>query len=124
MDTFQRALASLGKIKTPLTVTALTVIVFYYLLRQILQLGIFPQMTQGGAAQFLSILLDRVFWLAVIGFVFGGVLFALPYILPDRRSGKVELLDARLNSDLGTTSTKGRLALSEDRRDQDKNPRR
>lgn len=46
MGDFQKALAAVGSIKTPITVTALIVVVFYYLVRQILSLNIFSVLTQ------------------------------------------------------------------------------
>lgn len=104
MDGFQRALAAVASIKTPITVTALIVIVFYYLLSQVLSLGVFATLTQSDSSHLLEAVLSKVFWLAVLGLVFGGVLFAIPYVLPNRRSGEITLVDASLNQDLSSYS--------------------
>ena len=104
MDGFQRAFATVASIKTPITVTALIVIVFYYLISQMLSLSVFTTLTQSDSSHLLEAVLSRIFWLAVLGLVFGGVLFALPYVLPNRRSGAVTLVDASLNQDLSSYS--------------------
>ncbi|NKK71925.1 hypothetical protein GFM13_16355 [Rhizobium leguminosarum bv. viciae] len=102
MDFFQKALSSLGAIRTPITVTALIIVVFYYILSQLLQLQVFSTLTQADTGHFLTAVLDKIFWLAIAGLVFGAILFALPHILPDRLKSTVELVDARINHDLGT----------------------
>jgi hypothetical protein len=105
MFDIHRALTAVAKIKTPVSVTALTIVVFYYIIRQLLSLNVFAPLAQGQTGALLESVLSKVFWLAIAGLIFGCISFALPYVWPDRRIGKVEILDASLNEDLSTYSS-------------------
>ena len=100
MGDFQKALAAVGSVKTPITVTALIIVVFYYLVQQILSLKIFSVLTQADTYGLLHAVLDKIFWLAILGLIFGAILFALPYVFPKRLNSKVTIIDQRLNGDL------------------------
>ncbi len=61
----------------PLSITALLILVLYLIYRQILQLDIFPQLSQSIAYNVISKLIDYLFILSIIGLVFGAILFIL-----------------------------------------------
>ena len=103
-EAFNRALSVLTGVKTPITVTALIVLVFYYLIHQMMGMSVFQPLTQAESGRLLESILRKVFWLAMAGLVFGGVLFALPHFFPSRRNSSVELVDMRLNDDLSDSS--------------------
>jgi hypothetical protein len=73
----------------------------------VLSLGVFVNLTQTDGVVLQSIL-SKVFWLALAGLAFGALLFALPYILPNRRVGHVDLVSADVNPDLSNYSTSAR----------------
>jgi hypothetical protein len=104
LEAFHRVLAALSSVKTPITVTALTIVVFYYLVNHVLSLSVFVNLTQTDTGVVLQSILSKVFWLALAGLAFGALLFALPYILPNRRAGHVDLVSADVNPNLSNYS--------------------
>lgn len=61
----------LDRIKTPLTLGGLVVLVLYEIYSQILKLGIFPQLTATSAAVIVQDIIRYMFWLAVLAVVLG-----------------------------------------------------
>jgi hypothetical protein len=108
MDRFERVIAAVSVVRTPLSITAIVLIVFYYLVQQMLSLGIFSTLTGSDTALFINNALSKVFYLAVLGLFVGAGLFALPYVAPKRRGSKVNIVDASINDDLGPAVTKGK----------------
>src|SRR5262245_17379535 len=59
------------KIKTPLALAGLVVIVLYLLVKQVLALDVFSNIGGSGTLRVLENVLDSVFWLATIAVVLG-----------------------------------------------------
>jgi type III secretory pathway component EscU len=71
----------LEKIRTPLALGGLTVLVLFFLYKQILDLAIFPKLDEYQAFQIINLLLRNVFWLAIISVILGGISYILQFFL-------------------------------------------
>jgi hypothetical protein len=90
-----------SRIRTPLTLAGLVVVVLYVLYRQILGLGIFAQVGESSTVTLLSSIIDKVFWLALIALVLGVACYVLTLFLKRRAEksrSSVQLVDARVDS--------------------------
>ncbi len=106
MENLVGILGAIRNFRAPLSITALCLLIFYLIVRQILELGVFSQISQVGTSDFLNKLLTYIFWLSIAGLVFGLILYALPYIIPKRLAGRVEIVDVSINEELGTSGHK------------------
>ena len=90
------------KIKAPLTLTALAIIVFYLVLRQVLALDIFVSLTSATTYKLVGSLLDKVFWLALVSLLVGALLYVFSIYVEKKSTTApaVTLLDARVNEQL------------------------
>jgi hypothetical protein len=86
-----KAAGLLGRIKNPLTLGGLALMVFAGVTYKILGLGIFPQMTTSAGATFLMRLLLYVFVLALICVILGIASYVLAQILDAKRKRKPKL---------------------------------
>jgi len=68
----------------PLSITALILLIMCFVYRTILDLDIFPKLQQLQAVNIISKIINYLFILAIIGFVFGMIL----YLLPEKKAGK------------------------------------
>lgn len=69
--------ALLERIRTPLTLAGLALLVVYGLYSKILELGIFPQLRQDDTAELIGNMMGYLFWLALIAVLLGGLSFLL-----------------------------------------------
>lgn len=76
--------AILNRIRTPLTLGGLAVIVLYGLYSQILNLGIFPQLEQDDTAKLINNMMGYVFWLALIAVILGGLSYLMTRSTPPK----------------------------------------
>ena len=88
------------KIRTPLALAGLVIIIFYAIYKEVLSMNIFANV--GGNSTFLIIenIIDKVFWLAVIALVLGVISYLVTYFLSYRNkslSSNVSLIDASLD---------------------------
>ncbi len=83
------------KVKTPLSITGLTIAILYLIIRQILSLDIFANVGEEKTFLFLSSVLDKIFWLAIIALFLGvsGYIFSFLF------------KKAKLSITVGDTST-------------------
>lgn len=63
--------AVLSRVKTPLTLAGLAVIVLYLLYSQVLELDIFSTLGEDATSGLLTRLIDYVFYLAIVAVVLG-----------------------------------------------------
>lgn len=89
-----------NKVKTPLALSGLVVIVLYLIVKQILSLNVFSNIGSSSTFILLQNILDKVFWLAVITIFLGIGSYIFSTVLSHKvasRSSNVELVDARVN---------------------------
>jgi hypothetical protein len=96
----EKFIAITGKIRTPLALSALIVIVLYGIYQQVLSLDVFEKI--GAAPTFLLLqnVLDKLFWLALLGLILGVLSYVVTLILRHRissRHSSVDLIDASLD---------------------------
>src|ERR1700719_974120 len=73
------------RVSTPLGLAGVIASILFFVLREILRKKIFPQLTRGRSYELLSVIVDRVFKLAMIAVVLGFAGFALSKILASPR---------------------------------------
>lgn len=61
----------LDRVKTPLTLGGLVILVLYGIYSQILKLGIFPQLPAASAFTLLQTIVSYLFWLAIVALILG-----------------------------------------------------
>ena len=88
------------KIRTPLALAGLVIVIFYAIYKEVLSLNIFANV--GGNSTFLIIenIIDKVFWLAMIALVLGVISYLFTYLLSYKNkslSSNVSLIDASLD---------------------------
>jgi len=88
------------KIRTPLALAGLVIIIFYAIYKEVLSLNIFTNV--GGNSTFLIIenIIEKVFWLAVLALVLGVISYLFTYLLSYKSkslSSNVSLIDASLD---------------------------
>src|SRR5438067_2551359 len=88
------------KIRTPLALAGLVIVIFYAIYKEILSLNIFEKV--GGTSTFLIIenIIDKVFWLAIVALVLGVLSYLFTYFLSYKNkplSSNVSLIDASLD---------------------------
>ncbi|OGO74867.1 MAG: hypothetical protein A3K45_03600 [Chloroflexi bacterium RIFOXYC12_FULL_59_14] len=89
-----------GKIKTPLTLSGLVVVILYAVYRQVLSLNIFENIGANSTFVLLQNILDKIFWLALISILLGVASYLVTFILSrqaPRSSSSVSLIDASLD---------------------------
>lgn len=89
-----------SKVKTPLTLSGIVVIVLYAIYRQVLSLDVFENVGANSTFVLLQNVLDRLFWLAQIAIILGVVSYLTTFILSRKTppsSSNVSLIDASLD---------------------------
>jgi hypothetical protein len=76
-----KALKIANKVKTPLSLAGITIIVLYAIYRQILSLDIFENIGQDSTFILLQNILDKLFWLALISILLGVFSYLVTIIL-------------------------------------------
>lgn len=88
------------KVKTPLALAGLVVIVLYLIFRQVLSLDVFSNIGASNTFALLQTVLSMLFWLAVTSILLGVSSYILSRVLKhqvEARTSNVQLLDARLD---------------------------
>jgi hypothetical protein len=96
----EKLAAVASKIKTPLALSGLVVVVLYAIYKQILSLDVYERIGSESTFQFLQNILDKLFWLAIIAIILGVICYLLPIILSHKArpsSSNVSLIDASLD---------------------------
>lgn len=94
-----------NKVKTPLALSGLVIVVLYLIFKQILSLNVFSNIDSSSTFILLQNILGKVFWLAVITIVLGIGSYILSTVLSHKvasRSSNVELVDARISPEQDT----------------------
>lgn len=94
-------LASIAsKVRTPLALSGLIVVVLYGIYRQVLSLDIFSKVGETSTVVLIGGILDKLFWLAMVALVMGVASHVLALVLKSkaRRRANIELVDARITS--------------------------
>ena len=84
------------KVKTPLSITGLSVVVLYLLIKQILSLDVFANVGEENTYLLLSSILDKIFWFAIIALFLGvfSYIISFPFKKKSKKSDVI-LIDAR-----------------------------
>ena len=88
------------KIRTPLALAGLVIIIFYAIYKEVLSLNIFSNVGANSTFLIIENIIDKVFWLAVIALVLGVISYLVTYFLSYRNkslSSNVSLIDASLD---------------------------
>ena len=99
-DTIVKLLGVAEKVKTPLALSGLVIIVLYLIFKQVLSLNVFSNIGSSNTFVLLQNLLSMVFWLAILSIVLGVGSYILAMVLKHRidpRSSNVQLIDSRLD---------------------------
>ena len=79
----------LDRVKTPLTLGGLVILVLYGIYSQILKLGIFPQLPAASAFTLLQAIVRYLFWLALVALILGvGSYLAVHFVTKLKPAGQ------------------------------------
>jgi hypothetical protein len=90
-----------NRIKTPLALSALIVIVLYGIYWQVLSLDVFEKIGSDPTFLLLQNALNKVFWLALFALILGVASYLVTVILGHRippHNSKVQIIDASLDT--------------------------
>ncbi|GHF06159.1 hypothetical protein GCM10017786_44650 [Amycolatopsis deserti] len=102
LETFAKII---GKLKTPLTLAGLTVVILYLLYQQVLNLSVLSPLQGNETFTLVDSIVSKVFWLAVVAVVFGFAGFVLTALLQRRTRPKraaVSLVGTSLDPELSS----------------------
>ncbi|WP_431925422.1 hypothetical protein [Amycolatopsis tucumanensis] len=102
LETFAKII---GKLKTPLTLAGLAVVILYLLYQQVLNLSVLSPLQGNETFTLVDSIVSKVFWLAVVAVVFGFAGFVLTALLPRRTRPKqavVSLVGTALDPELSS----------------------
>ncbi len=88
------------KVRTPLALAGLTVVILYAIDKEILSLDVFEKIGGSGTLLLLQDILDKLFWLALVALVLGIASYVLTILLSYKsqsHSSNVKLIDASLD---------------------------
>jgi len=95
-----RLLDAVPKIRTPLVLAGVVMLVLYAILSQILHLDIFANVGSSGTIQLIGGLIQKLFILAITSLVLGVLSYlATLYFRHRSKRSKLELIDSRLDPD-------------------------
>lgn len=89
-----------SKIKTPLTLSGIVIVVLYAIYRQVLSLDVFEKIGSNSTFILLQNILDKLFWLALFAIILGVISYLTIFILGRKKpltSSSVVLIDASLD---------------------------
>jgi hypothetical protein len=72
----------LSRVKTPLTIAGLALLIFYGVLSKILGLGIFSQLQERSTSDLLTRILSYTFVIAIVCVVLGVAAYLVTYLVP------------------------------------------
>ena len=93
-----KIIESLLKIRTPLTIGGLSVVVFYLLYDKVLELGIFSNLGEASTVHVIGNILNKAFYFALIALVFGVGSYIYLSVKHKKNKSKVTLVDASLDT--------------------------
>jgi len=88
VDNLNKLATIFTKIRTPLSLAGLVILVLYAVYRQILSLKIFPTLSETSASVLLNGLVTGLFWLALVAIVLGVVSHFLSVFFKPNWQGK------------------------------------
>lgn len=89
------------KVKTPLALAGLVIVIFYAIYREILSLNIFGNIGDNSTFLIVEDMIDKVFWLAMVALVLGTIGFLFTFAIEHKNkpvSSNVSLIDASLDT--------------------------
>lgn len=88
-----------NRVKTPLALAGLIIVVLYAIFQQILALDIFSRLESGPTLNLLQSILNKIFWLALTSLILGVASYLIPLVLRlvGEKYSSVTLLDASLD---------------------------
>lgn len=89
-----------AKVKTPLSLTGLIIVVLYAIYRQVLSLNVFENVGSNATFLILEDILDKLFWLALVALILGIISYLVTTFLAHKKqehSSNVVLIDASLD---------------------------
>ncbi|SRR6266567_4151299 len=91
-----------AKVRTPLSLAGLIIVVLFLIYRQLLSLNIFENVGSNATFLILEDILNKLFWLAIVALVLGIASYLTTSILTHKnqaqtRTSHVELIDASLD---------------------------
>lgn len=95
-----RLAAIAGKVKSPLTLSGIVVVVLYAIYRQVLSLDVFEKVGANSTLVLLQSILDKLYWIALVSIVLGVASYLTTFVLgrkPPISAAKVSLIDASLD---------------------------
>ena len=93
----------LVRIRTPLTLAGLVVLILYALYRQVLNLQIFSQVNSDQTFALIDTIVRSVFWLALVALVLGILSYVISILLRHKYPGMnsdVEIIDQRVDPNM------------------------
>lgn len=116
MKNIIQLLSIANRIKTPISIISLVVIILYLIFKQILELDIFTKVGEKNTYLLLDNILNKIFWFAIIVLVFGVLLYILSYTLKNKNKtmlkSNVKLLsstnDSKMSDHKQTIDSKGK----------------
>jgi hypothetical protein len=93
----EKIIESLLKVRTPLTIGGLSIVVFYLLYNKILELGIFSNLGEDSTAYVIGDILSKVFYFAVLALIVGVGSYIYLTVLNRKKRSMVTLVDASLD---------------------------
>lgn len=97
----ERLVTAAAKVKLPLSLAGVVVVVLYAIYRQMLALGVFENIGGAATSNLLNAIVDRLFWLALVAVVLGIASYVVTHVFSHaRRKSSVRLVDARHDESL------------------------
>lgn len=90
----------LERVRTPLTVAGLALLVLYGVFSRILGLNIFANIGSQGTTDVVKMLIRSVFWLATVALILGAASYVIALWIGRRLHSSVELVSARIDHSL------------------------
>jgi hypothetical protein len=87
-----RLAAIANRVKTPIALAALALILLYLVLRQVLGLDLFSRVSADETSRLLKLIIDSLFWLCMVAVILGVFAFILPIMLPARLKSNVRIV--------------------------------
>ena len=85
-----------SKVKTPLMLSGIVIIVLYAIYRQVLSLDVFENLGRNYTFILLQYVLNRIFWLAIIAMILGVISYIITFILELNNRTSSNLSDVSL----------------------------
>ncbi|CAM1371548.1 hypothetical protein [Tenacibaculum xiamenense] len=113
MNNLDKILNVATKIRTPLSIAGLIIIILYLIVRQILDMQIFTEVGKENSFLLINSILDKIFWLALVSLILGISSYLITILIKkkSRKTSNVSIIDSsndeKMSNYIETTETKG-----------------